>query len=226
MRACNLVTLAAAVFLAGANVVFAAPVLHDDRVNEQLKQIDVAGVRFGDTIEEVHATLRKSGWTNIVNDVTVESFSDTVGRRLSAKTGRPFKPSGKRVPAVEDYRKGNQELQITYMQHPLGTLVYTVTYHHRGITTEGDTREFRRLAGEKFKRTSLVQISQRLLCLPEDGLCAKSVANGGLMSELPSIYIWSLYGMNVSLDGGLAAKKVIARVLEDAVGAGPLETSF
>lgn len=206
----------------------AKPVFEEHHINEQLQLFDVAGIHFGDTVEQVHATLRKAGWTQRRLDMSDEvSFADAVGKAMSARTGRPFKPSGKRAPHTEEFWKGAQMLQVNYDQHPLGTLVYKVTYQHQGITTSQAWDEFERLVDAKYSRTPLEKIGGELRCLPIDRLCRRSVENGGVISDLPSVRILNLHGGHVILEGGEAARKIFDRAVAKAVDAsGELTTEF
>jgi hypothetical protein len=208
--------LFAALALACSTGAQAVPIFADARVNEQVSQIAIAGIHFGDTQEQVEAALRHDGWTLTTSMRTAESFRDQVGYEVSKRRGLKYVTKDPSLPEIAEYRKGPQSLSINYCAHSRGNLACTIRYNHANAEDEALREAYFKRIDEKFSATPLVHVKFTLYCLPLDARCLKNAdpENGGVLSDYPSVF---LNGSMVVLHGGEQATKAFSKDFQDAV---------
>ena len=208
--------VATSLVLASSTSAGAVPIFAQNEINEQVARIDVAGVHFGDTQEQVRATMRRDGWTLTLAEMLGESFRDKVGWEVSKRRGVRFVAKDPKLPSVDEYRKGAQKLTVEYRPHSGGNLALTIRYDHANAES-GSLREayFRKIE-EKFSATPFVRVKYNLFCLPSDARCFRSAdpEDGGVLSDYPSVF---LNGSMVILHGGEQGDKAFSKDFEAAV---------
>lgn len=187
----------------------ATSVLSDPAVGSAFARVDVAGIHYGDTIEQVRATMRDRGWTaeSVGRALPIDSFEDAVRREVSKKTGVPF-ASRKQVPWNEWYRKGAQTLVLQYRVHSKGTLVVRVEYTHYGVDSPSAIEAFQIEAKRKFAAMDMVRAGRDTFCIRIDTQC------GTAKRTLPDIYMYENY---VILRDGDAASTTFRQDFASAV---------
>lgn len=192
-----------------ASAATATSVLSDPAVDSAFARVDVAGIHYGDTIEQVRTTMRNRGWTaeSVGRALPIDSFEDAVRREISEKTGVPF-VSRKKVPWNEWYRKGAQTLVLRYRVHSKGTLVVHVEYTHNGVDSPAAVEAFQTEAKRKFAAMDMVQVGRDTFCIRIDAQC------GTGKRILPDIYMYKNY---VILRDGDAASTTFREDFASAV---------
>jgi hypothetical protein len=211
--------LAAATLLLGS-AANAAPIFSDQSINNAFANIDVAGIHFADTMEQVHATMRARGWTaeDVGRALPLDSFEDAVRREVSKRTGVAF-VARKTMPWNEWYRKGAQTLELEYRAHSKGALVVAITYEHAGVDDGPALQALRAEASRKFNATALVPIGSDTFCLPVDSKCFRGDP------DLPNVHF---YENTVRLRPGHAVDKLFHEDFDAAVAKalGPQDISL
>jgi hypothetical protein len=209
--------LAVAAFGAAAAASTPVPLFEEQGINQQVAQIDLAGVHFGDTVEQVRETMRKDGWTvEIEQTFGGMSFRDKLSYAISLRHGTRFTRKDRNVPAVTEYRKGPQTLEVTYCAHSRGHLVCKISYSHANATSGALARDFENKVAEKFSRTPLIQLSRTRYCLSQDSRCFRARERGEIESDYPSV--WSSPGTGtVNLERGELGRKLFDEDLRNAI---------
>jgi hypothetical protein len=114
-------------------------------------------------------------------------------------------PAGAAVTASEDYRVGQEQIQVTYTAGRAGPYVSRVDYAIAFEAIEAD--RFESAVLKKYGKPSLRWNSEMLYCMPEERQCSRT---GGLVTnQLPNltVYVASVMKRVLVLQQGERADK-------------------
>ncbi len=193
-----------AIFIGGATAGAAAaqaPVtMPTTSVNAQWK---VAGVGLGMTPREVGAALKTTGYS-LDYRYMGRSWQGEVANKVSNLRGIRI-PDGAQVVRKEDYRKGQEFIQVDYAGGPAGPYVYRVIY---SISENAiDAEQFRAAALGRYGRPSLKWDTESLYCAAGEPVCERTGSLG--TNQLPNltVYILGIRGRSLELRQGERAEK-------------------
>lgn len=105
-------------------------------------------------------------------------------------------PAGSQVVSKEEYRKGQEFIQVDYAASPAGAHVSRVYYQ---ISTDAiDVARFRAAAASRYGRPSLKGEWEDVYCLAGERQCSRIVSL--VTNQLPSLTVHALDGVNRTLE--------------------------
>jgi hypothetical protein len=163
----------------------------------------IVGVGLGMTPAEVAAALAQDGF-KVSSRFTGRSWQGEVANQVSNLRSVRI-PEGARVTTREDYRAGQEQVQVTYTAGRAGPYVSRVDYAIDFEAIEAD--RFESAVLEKYGEPSLRWNFEMLYCLPEERQCGRT---GGLVhNQLPNltVYVASVMKRVLVLQQGERADK-------------------
>lgn len=155
----------------------------------------VAGVGLGMTPSGVAAALKTAGYS-LDYRYMGRSWQGEVASQVSFLRAVRI-PAGAEVVRKEDYKKGQEFIQIEYLAGPAGPYVSQVRYR---ISSEAiEAERFKAAALARYGRPSLSGDWESLYCSAGEGRqCART---GSLVrNQLPNLTVYVMDGMNRSLE--------------------------
>lgn len=154
----------------------------------------VAGVSLGMTPAQVGSALKASGY-RLDYRYMGRSWQGEVANKISDLRAIRV-PAGAQVISKEDYRKGQEFIQVTYLAGPSGPYVARVVY--RIPTSAIDAERFRAAALGRYGRPSLKGEWEDVYCSAGERQCSRIVSL--VTNELPSLTVHALNGMDRTLE--------------------------
>jgi hypothetical protein len=163
----------------------------------------VAGIRLGMSPSDVAGATRGAGY-RLVSSTDSPSWAATVAHRLLVMRSIRIQASG-RVPGVEDYRNGEERLEVRYRTTSRGAEVWRVTYVISGAAMDAAT--FRRSVLSRYGRPTRGDEWQSLYCSVGDRVC--SSMNFLDPRELPTlaVQVSPVTGHTIILSQGARAEQ-------------------
>ena len=155
----------------------------------------VAGVGLGMTPAEVSLAMKAAGYS-LDYRYMGRSWQGELASQVSFLRAIKI-PAGAEVVRKEDYKKGQEFIQVEYLVGPAGPYVSQVRYR---ISSEAiDAERFRAAALSRYGRPSLSWDWESLYCSAGEGRqCART---GSLVrNQLPSLTVYVMDGINRSLE--------------------------
>jgi hypothetical protein len=180
-----IVTLMAAAMAAGAlaQVPVAAPT---QKLTAPWK---IGGIALGMTPAEVGLAVKEDGY-KLVHRFPGRSWQGHVAHQVSISRSIKISP-GPEVIRKEDYRLGDEQIQVTYMAGKAGPCVSRVDYDIAHDAIEAD--HYRRVVRAKYGKPTLSWDWESLYCSAGERQCSRT---GSLVTnQLPSL---TVYVMSVS----------------------------
>lgn len=177
---------------AGAAPAQVPPVTSTARVTAPWK---VAGVALGMMPAEVSAELKAAGYS-LEYRYMGRSWQGEVASQVSFLRAIRI-PAGAEVVRKEDYKKGQEFIQVEYLVGPAGPYVSQVRYR---ISSEAiDADRFKAAALGRYGRPSLSWDWESLYCSAGEGRqCSRT---GSLIrNQLPNLTVFVMDGMHRSLE--------------------------
>jgi hypothetical protein len=144
----------------------------------------IAGVGLGMTPAEVGTALAGAGY-RLDYRYPGRSWQGEVAEKVSTLRGVRL-PPGAQVTQKEDYRKGQEQVHVTYLPGRKGPYVASVDY---AIDTDAiDAERFRAAALTKFGRPSLRWDWELQYCVPEEPQCSRAVSL--VTNQLPTLTVY------------------------------------
>lgn len=173
----------------------------------------IAGVSLGMSPQAVGAALKAAGYA-LDYRYMGRSWEGEVANQVSNLRGIRI-PEGPRVVGSEDYRKGQEFLQVTYAANRAGPNVSMVDY---SISSNAiDFERFRAAVLRRYGRPSLKWDSESLYCSVGERQCART---GSLTTnQLPTLTVYLAWVMQRRLQlrqGERADKAYEAEVKAEA----------
>lgn len=154
----------------------------------------VAGVSLGMTPAQVAAALKQDGY-KLSYRYTGRSWQGEVASRVANLRSVRI-PAGAEVTAKEDYRVGQEQIQVTYTAGRAGPYVSRVHYKIHSSAIEAES--FQRAVLGRYGQPSLEWQFESLYCSPREPRCSRT---GSLVeNELPSLTVRVMDVMNRSLE--------------------------
>lgn len=155
----------------------------------------VAGVGLGMTPAEVSAALKAAGYSFDYRYMG-RSWQGELASQVSFLRAIKI-PAGAEVVRKEDYRKGQEFIQVEYLPGPAGPYVSQVRYRISSAAIEAE--RFKAAALGRYGRPSLSWDWESLYCSAGEGRqCSRT---GSLVTnQLPSLTVYVMDGMNRSLE--------------------------
>jgi hypothetical protein len=117
---------------------------------------------------EVAAATRAAGY-RLASSTDAPSWPATVAHRLLVTRSLRIPASG-RVPGIEDYRNGEEQLEVRYRTTSRGAQVWRVTYVISGAAMDAAT--FRRSVVNRYGRPTRGDEWQSIYCTVGDRVCS------------------------------------------------------
>ncbi|HEX8239703.1 MAG TPA: hypothetical protein VF574_08210 [Allosphingosinicella sp.] len=154
----------------------------------------VAGVGLGMTPAEVGPALKAAGYS-LDYRYMGRSWQGELASQVSFLRAIKI-PGGAQVVRKEDYKKGQEFIQVEYLAGPAGPYVAQVRYR---ISSEAIEAERFRAAGlSRYGRPSLKWDWESLYCSAGELQCSRT---GSLVTnQLPNLTVYVMDGMNRSLE--------------------------
>lgn len=184
------VLMASAAALMTAAQPSAAPLASAAKVAAPWK---IAGVALGMSPAEVEAALSAAGYRRDSRSTGRSWQGQVANQVLNLRAIRI--PAGAEVIRSEEYRRGQERIQVVYLAAPTGSYVAGVEYKidHQAI----DEARFIAAALAKYGKPSRTFGSESLYCLPGERECART---GGLVTnQLPNLTVYGTYVMSRTL---------------------------
>jgi hypothetical protein len=163
----------------------------------------IAGVSLGMSPQAVGAALRAAGY-KFEYRYMGGSWQGQVANKVSNLRGIRI-PGGAQVVRKEDYRKGQEFIQIDYAAGPAGPYVYRVIYE---ISPDAiDAERFKATALGRYGRPTHTWGYQSLYCAAGEPVCQPT---GSLeINQLPNltVYVLGVGGRSLELRQGERAEK-------------------
>lgn len=174
-------------------------------------QWKVAGITLGMTPAEVATAARAAGYALSYRSLG-RSWQGEVANQVSNLREIRI-PEGARVIRNEDYKKGQEALQVTYAADSGGSYVVGVNYQIQSAAI--DAERFKAAALSRYGRPSLKWDWEFLYCSVSERECART---GSLITnQLPNLTVYVIDGMTRSLE--LRQGQAADRALEAATKA-------
>jgi hypothetical protein len=154
----------------------------------------VAGVGLGMTPAEVSAALKAAGYS-LDYRYMGRSWQGEVAAKVSFLRGIGI-PSGTQVVSKEDYRKGQEFIQVTYLAGSSGPYVARVIY--RIPTSTIDAERFKAAALGRYGRPSVEGEWEDVYCSAGERQCSRIVSL--ITNQLPNLTVHALDGMDRTLE--------------------------
>lgn len=154
----------------------------------------VSGVGLGMTPKDVGAALNAAGYV-LEYRYLGRSWQGELASKASFLRGGQI-PTGGEVISKEDYRKGQEFIQIAYLAGPSGPYVARVIY--RIPTSAIDAERFRTAALGRYGRPSLKGEWEDVYCSAGERQCSRIVSL--VTNQLPSLTVHALNGTNRTLE--------------------------
>jgi len=154
----------------------------------------IVGVGLGMTPAEVAAALAQDGF-KLSSRFTGRSWQGEVANQVSKLKSIRIS-AGAEVPAKEDYRVGQEQVQVTYTPGRAGPYVSRV--HYKIHSTAIEAEDFQRAVLGRYGRPSLKWQWESLYCSLGEPRCSRT---GSLVTnELPTLTVRVMDVMNRSLE--------------------------
>lgn len=154
----------------------------------------ISGVGLGMTPAEVAAALKEDGFELSFRSKG-RSWQGEVAHRISTLRSVQI-PAGAEVTAREDYRVGQEQVQVTYTAGRAGPYVSRVHYKIQFGAIEAES--FQRAVLSRYGRPSLKWQLESLYCSLGEPRCSRT---GSLVTnQLPSLTVRVMDVMNRSLE--------------------------
>jgi hypothetical protein len=163
----------------------------------------IAGVSLGMSPQAVGTALKAAGY-KFEYRYMGRSWQGEVANKVSHLRGIRI-PDGAQVVRKEDYRKGQEFIQVDYAASPAGPYVYRVIYE---ISENAiDAERFRAAALGRYGRPSLKWDLESLYCVEGEPVCERTGSLG--TNQLPNltVYILGVRGRSLELRQGERAEK-------------------
>jgi len=163
----------------------------------------VSGVSLGMSPQAASAALRAAGY-KFEYRYMGRSWQGEVANKVSNLRGIRI-PDGAQVVRKEDYRKGQEFIQVDYAAGPAGPYVYRVIY---SISENAiDAERFRAAVLGRYGQPSLKWDTELLYCAPGEPVCERTGSLG--TNQLPNltVYILGARGRSLELYQGERAYK-------------------
>lgn len=154
----------------------------------------VSGVGLGMKPAEVSAALKAAGYS-LDYRYMGRSWQGEIANEVSDLRASRI-PAGSQVVSKEDYRKGQEFIQIAYLAGPSGPYVARVIY--RIPTGAIDAARFRAAALSRYGRPSVDGEWEDVYCSVGERQCSRIVSL--VTNQLPSLTVHALDGMDRTLE--------------------------
>lgn len=154
----------------------------------------VSGITLGMRPADVAAALKSAGYV-LDYRYMGRSWQGEVANQVSNLRGGQI-PAGGQVISKEDYRKGQEFIQVAYLAGPSGPYVARVIY--RIPTSSIDAERFRAAALGRYGRPSLKGEWEDVYCSAGERQCSRIVSL--VTNQLPSLTVHALNGVNRTLE--------------------------
>jgi hypothetical protein len=155
----------------------------------------VSGVNLGMRPADVTAALKAAGYV-LDYRYMGRSWQGEVANQASNLRAIRI-PAGSQVVSKEDYRKGQEFIQVAYLAGPSGPYVARVTY--RISTAAIDPERFRAAALSRYGRPSLDGEWEDVYCsVGEERQCSRIVSL--VTNQLPSLTVHAMNGLDRTLE--------------------------
>lgn len=154
---------------------------------------EIAGVGLGMSPAKVEAALTAAGYRRDFRS-TGRSWQGEVANQVSNLRAIRI-PAGAEVIRNEEYRRGQERIQVVYLPAPTGAYVARVDYKidHQAI----EEARFIAAALAKYGKPSRTFGSESLYCLAGERECSRT---GGLVTnQLPNLTVYGTYVMSRAL---------------------------
>ena len=155
----------------------------------------IAGIRLGMSPREVADAMKAAGYT-LHGRYTGRSWQAEVADQVSFLRGIRI-PAGPETVRKEDYKKGQEAIQVTYAVNPAGPYAAGVTYRIAAAAIDAD--RFEAAALSRYGRPSRKRDSEILYCSAGEPECA-SPSSLVAKNQLPNLAIFVADGMKRSLE--------------------------
>jgi hypothetical protein len=154
----------------------------------------VSGVTLRMRPVEVAAALKAAGYV-LDHRYMGRSWQGEVANQVSNLRGIRI-PAGAEVISKEDYRKGQEFIQVDYIAGPAGPYVARVNY--RIPTSAIDVQRFREAALGRYGRPSLKGEWEDVYCSGAERQCSRIVSL--VTNQFPSLTVHALDGMDRTIE--------------------------
>lgn len=179
----------------GASSVAApAPAVTVERIVGVTAPWSVSGVTLGMRPGEVAAALKAAGYV-LDRRYRGRSWQGEVANQVSNLRGIRM-PAGAEVISKEDYRKGQEFIQVDYAAGPAGP--YVVRINYTIPTSAIDAERFRAAALGRYGRPSLKGEWEDVYCSAGERQCSRIVSL--VTNQLPSLTVHALDGTNRTIE--------------------------
>ena len=163
----------------------------------------VAGIRLGMTPRQVADAMKAAGYVPGFRHMG-RSWQGEVADQVYLLRDIRI-PTGADVIRKEDYKKGQEEIQVTYAVTPAGPYVASVTYRIDAAAIAAE--RFRAAALSRYGRPSLDWGPASLYCSAGERECGRP--GSWVINQLPNLTVSVMDGMTRSLElrQGPAAKR-------------------
>jgi hypothetical protein len=163
----------------------------------------IAGVSLGMSPQAVGAALKAAGYKFDYRYMG-RSWQGEVANKVANLRAIQI-PAGTEVVRKEDYRKGQEFIQVDYAPGPAGPYVYRVIYSINENAI--DAERFRAAALGRYGRPSLKWDTELLYCATGEPVCERTGSLG--TNQLPNLtaYILGVRGRSLELRQGERAEK-------------------
>jgi hypothetical protein len=144
----------------------------------------IAGVGLGMAPVDVEAALRAAGY-KLAHRYDGRSWQGEVANQVSNLRSIRI-PPGSRVITKEDYRKGQEQVQVLYLAGKAGAYVSRVNY---SISVDAiDAERFKAAALAKYGKPTLRWDWESLYCSARERQCSRT--SGPVANQLPSLTVY------------------------------------
>jgi hypothetical protein len=150
----------------------------------------IAGVGLGMTPGEVGAALKATGYA-LDYRYMGRSWRGEVANQVSNLRGVRI-PAGAQVVSKEDYKKGQERIQVQYAAGPAGPYVSRVNYSIAVAAIEAE--RFRTAALSRYGRPSLKWEWESLYCSSGERECSRTASL--VTNQLPNLTVYVMDGMD------------------------------
>jgi hypothetical protein len=169
----------------------------------------IAGISLRMAPPEVSAAMQASGY-QVEHRIMGRSWQGEVANEVSNLRQIRI-PAGAEVIRNEDYRKGQERIEVTYLAGGSGAYVSAVNYEINAHAI--DAERFRAAVLAKYGRPSLRWDWESLYCSPGESQCSRT---GSLVTnQLPTltVYVASISGRVLQLRQGERADRAYETAL-------------
>jgi hypothetical protein len=171
-----------------------APPVAVGRVGSVTAPWSVSGVTLAMRPADVAAALKAAGYV-LDYRYMGRSWQGEVANQVSNLRAIRL-PAGEKVTSREDYRKGQEFIQVDYAAGPAGPYVARVNYRIPTITI--DAERFKSAAVSRYGRPSIDGEWEDVYCSPQEKECSRIVSL--VVNQLPSLTVDALDGMNRTIE--------------------------